>query len=142
MKKIVPISILCAAALALAATSCESLEGGRATAAELAGSWSGPGGAELTLREDGSLTAVNFPTRFSPESPPRPLEPRFTGKGEWTLEKKPKSGFDQEIELTLGEVFGSKKGARLRVDGKAGRGGIYEPLSEDTGDRFPFKRSS
>ncbi|MFI9311095.1 hypothetical protein [Streptomyces triculaminicus] len=141
MKKIIPISILCAA-LALAATGCESLEGGRATPAKLAGSWSGPGGAELTLREDGSLTAVNFPTEFSNDNPPRPLEPRFTGNGQWKLEKKPSFGDDQQIDVALGDMFGSKIGTYLRIDGKGGRRGIYHPLSADTADKFRFKRSS
>ncbi|GHF46011.1 hypothetical protein [Streptomyces morookaense] len=140
MKKTIPAFILCAT-LALTATGCDSLEGGRATPAELAGSWTGPGAAQLTLREDGSLSAVNFPTDFS-VTDDRPLEPRFTGNGQWSLEKKPVSGFDQQIDITLGEVFGSKQGTYMRIDGKGGRDGIYLPISEDSAAKFRFKRSA
>ncbi|MEU7164573.1 hypothetical protein AB0A70_07985 [Streptomyces morookaense] len=112
-------------------------DNGSANASDLVGSWSGSQGAELTLHKDGSLTAVKVPTTFSAEDD-TPIKP-FTGKGSWKLMEKPRYD-DQEIEVSLGDVFGSKIGTQLKVNGKGARDGIYIPISEDSGAKFLFKR--
>ncbi|WP_116214538.1 hypothetical protein [Streptomyces olivoreticuli] len=141
MKKIViPIAVLCGAALAVgAAVFLSTAEPyGSAEPSELVGSWHGSQGAELTLRKDGSLSAVKVPTDFSDSGDP--IKP-FTGKGTWEL--KAKSDFDdQEIDVSLGEVFGSKIGIYLQVKGKGARDGLAIPVSVDTAQRFAFKRDS
>ncbi|MCC2277223.1 hypothetical protein LKL35_17620 [Streptomyces sp. ET3-23] len=110
---------------------------GTAKSSDLVGSWYGSRGAELTLHEDGTLTAVNVPTSFSEDD--EPIEP-FTGKGAWRLEDKPEFG-NQEIHLSLGEVFGSKIGVQVEIMGKGAQDGISIPISDDAGTRFTFKRS-
>ncbi|WP_370419180.1 hypothetical protein AB8O64_12155 [Streptomyces sp. QH1-20] len=140
MKRVgIPLAVICFV-LAVGAVALLLLtqgDNGSAKPSELVGSWRGSQGAELTLREDGSLTAVNVPTHFSVDN--EPLKP-FTGKGSWDLEEKPELD-NQEIDVTLGEVFGSKIGIRLEILGKAARDGLAIPISEDTGKKFTFKRS-
>lgn len=143
MKRIVPVSLLCAA-LALGTTACDLSEGS-AELEELVGSWRGSQGSELALREDGSLTAVKVPTSFSdPFSDVRKkVQPLtwFTGKGTWKLKKKPQLE-NQEIDVVLGEEFGSKESFQLNIDGKGAKGGLFIRPSEDGAYRYPFKRSS
>ncbi|GAA0374137.1 hypothetical protein [Streptomyces blastmyceticus] len=140
MKKIVTISIL-GTVLILGAAAFLFLSpfGGSAKPGELVGSWSGGQGAQLILREDGSLTAVKVPTHFSvvDESP---LDP-FTGQGTWRLEKKLALD-DQQIDVTLDEGDGFTAGIRLKVMGKGDRDGIYIPISEDSPKKFVFKKSA
>ncbi len=137
---VVPLSMLCAV-LAVGAAAFFFLfgsEGGSAKPSELVGFWHGSQGAELTLRKDGSLSAVKVPTDFSDDGDP--IKP-FTGKGMWEL--KAKSDFDdQEIDVSLGEVFGSKVGIYLKVKGKGARDGLAIPVSVDSAQRFAFKRDS
>ncbi|MEU1310870.1 hypothetical protein ABZ419_18540 [Streptomyces cinnamoneus] len=138
-KALVPLSILCGA-LAVGAAAFLFLlpPDGSAKPGDLVGSWRSSQGAELILRDDGSLTAVGVPTEFSDDD--EPVEP-FTGKGTWSLD--PKRGFgDQEVHLSLGEVFGSKSGVQLQIQGKGAKDGLAIPLSMDTGKKFIFKRSS
>ncbi|MFD7237052.1 hypothetical protein ACFWAT_17325 [Streptomyces syringium] len=134
-KAYISLSIICGV-LAVGASLYLLPPDGSAEPSELVGSWRGSQGAELTLREDGSLTAVVVPTRFSDDDKPANL---FTGKGTWTLEPKPEAG-DQQIHLSLGEVFGSKKGVQLEIQGKGARDGLAIPISIDTGAKFTFKR--
>ncbi|MFF7684755.1 hypothetical protein ACFZB6_01210 [Streptomyces syringium] len=140
MKRVgIPLAVICFV-LAVGAVALLLLpqgDNGSAKPSELVGSWRGSQGAELTLRKDGSLTAVNVPTHFSVDN--EPLKP-FTGTGSWELEEKPELD-NQEIDVTLGEVFGSKIGIRLEILGKAARDGLAIPISEDTGKKFTFKRS-
>ncbi|MFF4740672.1 hypothetical protein ACFY2W_33000 [Streptomyces sp. NPDC001262] len=112
---------------------------GSASPSDLVGSWSGGQGAELTLREDGSLTAVKVPTSFSVEDD-TPIKP-FTGKGSWKLKEKPRSG-DQEIDVALGDVSGPRTGIQLVIAGKGAHDGLYIPVSEDSWKKFTFKKSS
>ncbi|MFD7237051.1 hypothetical protein ACFWAT_17320 [Streptomyces syringium] len=112
-------------------------DNGSAKPSELVGTWRGSQGASLTLREDGSLVAVNVPTDFPVDN--EPLKP-FTGMGSWDLEEKSEL-YNQEIDVSLGEVFGSKIGIRLEILGKAARDGLAIPISPDTGKKFTFKRS-
>ncbi|MCD9140584.1 hypothetical protein [Streptomyces albireticuli] len=137
----IPLSVLgCMVIVGAGTCSCSAeFEDGSAQPSDLVGSWSGEQGARVTLREDGSVAAVKVPTAFSLESE-KPTK-WFTGSGTWELEKKPKLG-DQQIGLTLGEVFGSKKWVRLRVAGKAAQGGLYVVISEDAAKTFPLKKSS
>lgn len=135
-KALISLSILCGV-LVVGAFLYLLPPDGSAKPSELVGSWRGSQGAELTLREDGSLTAVEVPTRFSDDDKPAKL---FTGKGTWTLEPKPEVG-DQEIHLLLGEVFGSKIGIELEIQGKGARDGLAHVISIDTGKKFTFKRS-
>ncbi|UQI45898.1 hypothetical protein M1P56_16795 [Streptomyces sp. HU2014] len=141
MKKIVPVSLLCAA-LALGAVGCD-LSDGYAEPKELLGSWRGGQGAELTFREDGSLTAVKVPTSFADSPSNDNVKPLtwFTGKGTWRLEKKTELG-NQRIDVILGEVFGSKESIALKIDGKGAKKGIFIRPSEDGSYTFAFKRSS
>ncbi|MEV5241153.1 hypothetical protein AB0K89_18905 [Streptomyces cinnamoneus] len=137
MKKSVVISSLVAMAGVILFFVWEP--NGSAKPSELVGSWRGPQGSQLTLREDGSVTAENVPTSFSDEG--KPID-RFTGKGEWSLgaePKFPKVG-DQRIDVTLGETFGSKSGIWLDVKGKGASGGLSIPISYDTGKEFVFKK--
>ncbi|MEV6675193.1 hypothetical protein [Streptomyces sp. NPDC051162] len=140
MKKIiVPLSMLCAV-LAVGAAAFFFLfgaESGSAKPSELVGSWRGSEGAELDLHEDGSLTAAKVPTDFSVDG--KPMRP-FTGKGTWELGKKSKFE-DQQIDVTLGEVFGSLTGLHMYIKGKGAQGGIAIRISEDTLQEFPFKRA-
>ncbi|MGA5131377.1 hypothetical protein ACPCTO_16350 [Streptomyces olivoreticuli] len=141
MKKIVArLSMLCVvlAAGAAAFFLFFGSDGGSAEPSELVGSWHGSRGAELILHEDGSLTAVNVPTDFSEHD--EPIKP-FTGKGTWNLDKKPKLG-DQEISLSLGEVFGSKIGIQVTIMGKGARGGLSFRVSVDSSRGFTFGRPS
>ncbi|GAA0474808.1 hypothetical protein ABZ951_19035 [Streptomyces sp. NPDC046215] len=142
MRKLaIPLSIL-GLIVAMGTGACSfsaPAEDGSAQPSDFAGSWSGRQGAKVTLGEDGSVVAVELPTAFSVESK-KPVK-WFTGKGTWELQKKPKLG-DQQIDLTLGEVFGSKKWVRLRIKGKGAREGLYIPISEDSAEAFPLKRAS
>ncbi|MEU5426422.1 hypothetical protein AB0H73_12550 [Streptomyces olivoreticuli] len=141
MKKIiVPLSIICAvlAAGAAAFFFLFGSEGGSAKPSELVGSWHGSQSAELTLRKDGSLTAVNVPTDFSEAD--EPIKP-FTGKGTWKVGERPKLG-DQEIHLSLGEVFGSRTGVQVTIMGEGAQDGLSIRVSADSSRGFTFKRSS
>ncbi|MEW2579596.1 hypothetical protein [Streptomyces syringium] len=135
-KAIISLSILCGV-LVVGVFLYLLPPDGSAKPSELVGYWRGSQGAELTLREDGSLTAVEVPTGFSDDDKP---DERFTGKGTWTLEPKPEVG-DQEIHLSLGEVFGSKIGIELEIQGKGAKDGLAIPISIDSGTKFTFKRS-
>lgn len=106
---------------------------GSAEPGELVGSWRARQGARLTLREDGTLTAVGVPTAFSEDDDEQPTR-RYTGDGTWHLEKKPKLGH-QRIRLTLGETF------ELSIAGEGARDGLFIRPSRDTTTQFRFKRT-
>ncbi|GGY08404.1 hypothetical protein [Streptomyces hiroshimensis] len=106
---------------------------GSAEPGELVGSWRAYQGARLTLREDGTLTAVGVPTAFSEDDDERPVK-RFTGTGTWHLKRKPRLGH-QRIRLTLGETF------EVSIAGQGARDGLFIRPSRDTTTQFRFKRT-
>lgn len=66
----------------------------------------------------------------------------ITGEGAWALPKRPTSLADQQITLDL------KTGPKIRaliddlyVMGKGAKDGIYIQTSEDSPNRFVFKKS-
>ncbi|MEV0374202.1 hypothetical protein AB0I10_31100 [Streptomyces sp. NPDC050636] len=148
MKKVVLLSVLCVT-LALAGggflvyrvIDSGFLTGASAERSELIGTWSGPQGARVTLHEDGTAEAVKIPGGFDWSSE-KPIG-SITGDGTWTLKKKPNAFVDQEITLDL--KTGKKVGALiddLHVLDKGAQGGIYMPISEDSSNKFIFKKSS
>lgn len=135
-KTVLAVAAGCVLALTIAAFVVGSPFGGSIRAGDLAGSWNGPHGAQLTFREDGTLTAVDVPTDFS-DGDGTPIR-HFSGSGSWNLAKK---AFlvDQQLDVTLDQADGAKTGVRLRALGDGE--GVYIPLSEDSPKKFTFRKS-
>ncbi|MET9415216.1 hypothetical protein ABZY03_13745 [Streptomyces klenkii] len=106
---------------------------GSAERADVIGSWRSREGAELTLREDGTLTAARLPTSFAEDDDERATA-WFTGSGTWSLKKKPKLGH-QRIRIELGETY------ELSIAGERARDGLFIRPSRDTATQFRFKKT-
>ncbi|MFJ9448047.1 hypothetical protein ACIRRH_40410 [Kitasatospora sp. NPDC101235] len=137
-KTVLAVAAGCVLALAILAFVFLNPLGGSIKTEELLGSWSGSQGAQLTLHEDGTLSAVNVPTEFADADATAVRQ--FSGQGSWSLEEKSALA-DQEIGVTLDGPDGTRTSVRLRVRGDGARDGIYIPVSEDSPKKFVFRKS-
>ncbi|OKI02617.1 hypothetical protein A6A06_16555 [Streptomyces sp. CB02923] len=144
MKKIVPLAIA-VSALALVAGGfllfavIDAMKPGTAERGDVIGSWTGSGGARLTLREDGTATGVKVPARFAPDGTPTDT---LGGSGTWSMKKKMSSAADQEIEVVLHTSPGIRAGVDFSVNGEGAEDGLYLPVSAETAQQFRFKKIS
>ncbi|MEU2789702.1 hypothetical protein [Streptomyces sp. NPDC007100] len=111
---------------------------GRAEPGDVVGTWNGPRGAQVTLREDGSATATKVPGDYSGYNPVH----AFSGKGTWTLRKPKHSLAEQAIELEIGTGTERRATIELVVDGRGARDGIHVPVDADSALGIDFHKGS
>ncbi|MEV7189954.1 hypothetical protein [Kitasatospora sp. NPDC093102] len=136
-KTVLAVAAGCVLTLAILAFVFLNPFGGSIKTEELLGSWTGSQGAQLTLHEDGTLSAVNIPTEFADAD--ATVVRQFSGQGSWSLEGKSALA-DQQIDVTLDASDGTRTSVRLRVRGDGVRDGIYIPVSEDSPKKFVFRK--
>ncbi|CAM5457416.1 hypothetical protein [Streptomyces abikoensis] len=106
---------------------------GSAEREDVIGSWRSHQAGALTLRADGTLTAVRLPTAFTGDEQPTAW---FSGKGTWSLERKPKLGHQRiRIENEAGETY------EVSIAGKGARDGLFIKPPGDTATQFRFKKT-
>ncbi|MFE7530800.1 hypothetical protein ACFU7Y_34570 [Kitasatospora sp. NPDC057542] len=137
-KTVLAVAVGCVLTLTILAFVFLNPFGGSIKTEELLGSWTGSQGAQLTLHEDGTLSAVNIPTEFADVDAIAVRQ--FSGQGSWSLEEKSTLA-DQQIDVTLDASDGTRTSVRLRVRGDGVRDGIYIPVSEDSPKKFVFRKS-
>ncbi|GCD38835.1 hypothetical protein OEIGOIKO_06654 [Streptomyces chrestomyceticus JCM 4735] len=111
---------------------------GRAEPGDVVGTWSGPRGAQVTLRADGSATATKLPGGYSGYHPAH----TFSGTGTWTLPKAPNSAAEQTIRVEVVTGPGESATVELVIDGDGARDGIHVPVSADSALGIDFGRTS
>ncbi|MEU7162447.1 hypothetical protein AB0A98_39435 [Streptomyces chrestomyceticus] len=111
---------------------------GRAEPGDVVGTWTGPRGAQVTLREDGSAAATKVPGGYSGYHPAH----AFSGEGTWTLRKPTNSLAEQEIQVEVGTGAGQRATIELVVDGRGARNGIHVPVSAESALGIDFRKAS
>ncbi|GCD46967.1 hypothetical protein [Streptomyces paromomycinus] len=111
---------------------------GRAEPGDLVGTWSGPRGAQVTLREDGSATATEVPGGYSGYHPVH----TFSGTGTWTLPKAPNSAAEQVIRVEVVTGPGESATVELLIDGDGARDGIHVPVSAESALGIDFRKTA
>ncbi|MEU5189458.1 hypothetical protein AB0G83_20240 [Streptomyces klenkii] len=135
MRSVVGLAAFGAVAALAALVVLLSPPAGSAERADVIGSWRSREGAELTLREDGTLTAARLPTSFAEDDDERATA-WFTGSGTWSLKSKPKLGHQRiRIENEAGETY------EVSIAGERARDGLFIKPSGDTATQFRFKKT-
>ncbi|MGW7551424.1 hypothetical protein [Streptomyces rimosus] len=112
----------------------------KAERSDFVGSWAGPGGAQLTVREDGTATGVKVPSGFDGSA--SAVTDTASGSGTWTMGKRHTSLANQEILVKL--QTGPKEKTTLEVGayGQGAKHGLYLSVSADTEEMFVLKKTS
>ncbi|KOT60729.1 MULTISPECIES: hypothetical protein [Streptomyces] len=110
---------------------------GRAEPGDVVGTWTGPHGAQVTLRKDGSATASKVPSDPGDHTP----DDTFGGEGTWKLGRATNSLAEQDIQVEVGTGPGKIMTFELVVDGDGARDGLHIPVSADSALGIDFRRT-
>lgn len=112
---------------------------GSAERGDLVGTWTGPRGARVTLREDGTAIATKVPTAYSGYDY-GPAD-TISGTGTWSLPRRPDIFVDQTVEVTVGTGRGQRE-TSLEVDGPGARHGMHVPVDVESALGIDFHKVS
>ncbi|MEV5597978.1 hypothetical protein [Streptomyces sp. NPDC052496] len=110
----------------------------KAERSDFIGAWAGPGGARLTLHEDGTAIGDRVPSRFSGSA--SAVSATLSGSGTWSMGTRYTSLANQKIFVTL--RTGPEQEATVEVGayGQGAKNGLYISVSADTEEMFVFKK--
>ncbi|OKI07319.1 hypothetical protein A6A06_36000 [Streptomyces sp. CB02923] len=112
----------------------------KAERGDFVGSWAGPGGARLTVREDGTVTGEKVPNDYAGSA--GAATATFSGSGTWTMVKRTTSLANQKIEVTLRTGPKQQATVEMGANGQGAKDGLYIPMSAETEERIVLKKAS
>ncbi|MFH9422281.1 hypothetical protein [Streptomyces sp. NPDC017529] len=110
---------------------------GSAEPRDIVGTWTGPRGAQVTLREDGTAIATNMPTAYSGYD----YRSTISGTGTWSLPRRPDIFVDQAVKITIPAGRGERE-TELEVDGPGARHGMHVPVDVESALGIDFHKAS
>ncbi|WP_030668430.1 hypothetical protein [Streptomyces rimosus] len=111
----------------------------KAERGDFVGSWAGPGGARLTVREDGSVTGEKVPSSFDGSA--SAVTGTASGSGTWSMGKRHTSLANQMIKVTLRTGPAEKTTLEVGAYGQGAKKGLYLSVSADTEEKFVLKKA-
>lgn len=115
--------------------------GSKGVSAEaVAGTWRGPSGAELVLRQDGTFSATNYPMDTAVKGG-TPVAAR-SGSGRWEI-SSPRARGAQQIHIYFAALPAElgETGSFLRISGHGAGLRIYIDEWGSPNSRFTFKKA-
>ncbi|KAA6222045.1 hypothetical protein CP973_08860 [Streptomyces albofaciens JCM 4342] len=112
----------------------------KAERSDFVGFWAGPGGAQLTVREDGTAAGVKMPSGFDGSADA--VVGTVSGSGTWSMSKRHTSLANQEIRVTLQTGPTEKTTLDVGAYGQGAKHGLYLSVSADTEEMFVLKKAS